>query len=83
MVPDTIGGAEVGLRLTRQQDFQDFDWRFNGGQANYVLRVPKGTYAPDFVIFENALDGVAFGHAPMGLKLNVALSGEPFMNFGR
>lgn len=83
VVPDTIGGPEVGLRLTRQQDFQDFDWRFNGGQANYVLRVPKGTYAPDFVIFENALDGVAFGNAPMGLKLNVALSGEPFMNFGR
>ena len=83
VVADTIGGAEVGLRLQRQQDFQNFDWRFNGGQENYVLRVPKGTYAPDFVIFENAIDGVAWGHAPMGMKLNVALTGEPFMNFGR
>ncbi len=83
VVADTIGGAEVGLRLQRQQDFQVFDWRFQGGQENYVLRVPKGTYAPDFVIYENAIDGVAWGHAPMGLKLNVALTGEPFMNFGR
>lgn len=83
VVADTIGGNEVGLRLQRQQDFQIFDWRFNGGQDNYVLRVPKGTYAPDFVIFENAIDGVAWGHAPMGMKLNIALTGEPFMNFGR
>lgn len=83
VVQDTIGGAEVGLRLQRQQDFQNFDWRFEGGKANYVLRVPKGSYALDFVIFENAIDGVAFGNAPMGLKLNVAQQGEPFMNFGR
>ncbi|MDP1827209.1 MAG: hypothetical protein Q8L48_28305 [Archangium sp.] len=83
VVQDTIGGAEVGLRLQRQQDFQNFDWRFQGGKENYVLRVPKGSYALDFVIFENAIDGVAFGNAPMGLKLNVAQAGEPFMNFGR
>ena len=83
VVRDTIGGPEVGLRLLRQQDFQTFDWRFQGGQENYKLRVPKGSYAVDFVIFENAIDGVAFGNAPMGLKLNVAQLGEPFMNFGR
>jgi hypothetical protein len=83
VVPNSIGGAEVGLRLQRQQDFQNFDWRFEGGKENYVLRVPRGSYAVDFVIFENALDGVAWGEAPMGLKLNVAQPGEPFMNFGR
>ncbi len=83
VVRDTIGGAEVGLRLQRQQDLQYFDWRFEGGQENYKLRVPKGSYQLDFVIFENAIEGVAFGHAPMGLKLNVAQPGEPFMNFGR
>ncbi len=83
VVRDTLGGAEVGLRLQRQQDFQNFEWRFQGGDENYVLRVPKGSYAVDFLIFENAIDGVAWGNAPMGLKLNVAQTGEPFMNFVR
>ncbi len=83
VVKDTIGGAEVGLRLQRQQDFQNFEWRFQGGQENYVLRVPRGSYAVDFLIMENAIDGVAWGNAPMGFKLNVAQPGEPFMNFGR
>lgn len=83
VVQDSIGGAEVGLRLQRQQDFQNFDWRFQGGQENYVLRVPKGSYQVDFVIFENAIDGVAWGTAPMGLKLNIAQPGEPLMNFGQ
>jgi hypothetical protein len=83
VVRDTIGGAEVGLRMQRQSDFQNFEWRFNGGAENYVLRVPQGSYAVDFLIYENAIDGVAFGDAPMGLKLNVAQQGEPFMNFGR
>lgn len=83
VVRDTIGGAEVGLRLQRQQDFQIFDWRFNGGRENFVLRVPRGSYQLDFVVFENAFDGVAWGNAPMGFKLNVAQQGEPFMNFGR
>lgn len=83
VVKDTIAGAEVGLRMQRQQDFQNFDWRFEGDQENYVIRVPKGSYALDFVIFENGIDGVAFGRAPMGLKLGVATPGEPFMNFGK
>lgn len=83
VVQDTIGGAEVGLRLKRQQDFQVFDWRFEGGRENYTLRVPRGSYAVDFVIFENALEGVAWGNAPMGLKLNVAQPGAPLMNFGK
>ncbi len=83
VVADTLGGPEVGLSMLRQQDFQTFDWRFQGGEPNYVLRVPRGSYALDFVIFENALDGVAWGHASMGFKLGVALAGEPFMNFVR
>lgn len=83
VVRDTIAGPEVGLRLQRQQDFQNFTWEFEGGAENYVVRVPRGSYAADFVIHENAIDGVAFGNAPMGLKLNVAGEGDPFMNFVR
>ena len=48
-----------------------------------MLRVPRGSYQLDFVVFESAFDGVAWGNAPMGFKLNVAQQGEPFMNFGR
>lgn len=84
VVRDTLGLPEVGLRLQRQQDFQTFEWTFNGGQENYTLRVPDGAYAVDFVIRENAIDGVAWGQAPMGVKLNVVPTvGEPFMNFLR
>jgi hypothetical protein len=36
-----------------------------------VLRVPEGDYSLDFVINENAIDGVAFGNAPMGRRINV------------
>lgn len=83
-VRDTLGTPEVGLRLQRQQDFQIYEWNFNGGQDTYVLRVPEGSYAVDFVVRENAIDGVAWGNAPMGLKLNmVPTLGEPFMNFVR
>jgi hypothetical protein len=83
VVRDTLGGAEVGVRLQRQQDFQDFTWRFYGGQDNYVLRVPKGSYALDFLIYEGGIDGVAWGNAPMGFKVNVDQPGQPFMNFTR
>jgi hypothetical protein len=83
VVADRIAGPEVGLQLQRQQDFQNFIWNFRGGEENYVVRVPRGSYAVDFVIHENAMDGVAHGTAPMGLKLNVAGEGEPFMNFLR
>ncbi len=83
VVRDTIGGPEVGLRMQRQQDFQVFEWGFNGGAENYSVRVPEGSYEVDFVIRENAIDGVAWGNAPMGVKLNVAQQGEPFMKFMR
>ncbi|MFO0594525.1 MAG: hypothetical protein U0228_04455 [Myxococcaceae bacterium] len=80
VVPDTLPGPEVGLVLQRQQDFQNFTWNFVGGDT-YSVRVPRGSYTIDFIIHENAFDGVAHGNAPLGLKLNVAGEGEPFMNF--
>jgi hypothetical protein len=76
VVDDTIGGPEVGLRMTRQNDMRDWEWGFEGGKADYVLRVPEGDYALDFVIRENAIDGVAFGNAPMGRRINVARQGS-------
>lgn len=83
VVRDTIGGPEVGLRMQRQQTFVNYQWRFEGGSPNYVVRVPKGTYALDFLIFENAFDGVAFGDAPMGFKWNLLGEGSPFQDFSR
>lgn len=77
VVADRIGGPEVGLVLTRQADFQDFRWAFEGGPANYVLRVPKGDYALDFVINEGAIDQVAWGTAPMGVRMNLLRADGP------
>lgn len=71
VVDDTIGGPEVGLKMTRQSDLREWEWGFEGGQADYVMRIPEGDYALDFVINENAIDGVAFGNAPMGRRINV------------
>lgn len=82
VVRDAIGGPEVGLQLLRH-DGVEYEWRFEGGAPDYVLRVPRGDYQLDFVILENALEGVAWGTAPMGVKLNVSRPGEPFMNFVR
>lgn len=70
-VADTVGGPEVGLKMTRQSDLREWTWGFEGGKADYVLRIPEGDYALDFVISENAIDGVAFGNAPMGRRINV------------
>lgn len=83
VVPDTLGGPEVGLVLTRSQDFQEYDWRFQGGSPNYKLRIPKGDYTLDFQIFQNALDGVAWGNAPMGIKVNLKQDGEPITTLSR
>lgn len=71
VVDDTIGGPEVGLKMTRQNDLREWEWGFEGGKSDYVLRIPEGDYALDFVINENAIDGVAFGNAPMGRRINV------------
>lgn len=81
VVGNTLGGAEVGLRMERQQDFQDFEWKFYGGTSEYEVRVPPGTYAMDFIINENAFPGVAFGNAPMGMELNIATPAPSFMSF--
>lgn len=81
VVPNSLSGAEVGLLMTRQQDFQDFTWEFYGGSSEYEVHVPPGTYAMDFVIHQDALDGVAFGHAPMGMELNIATVADSFMSF--
>ncbi len=83
VVKETIGGPEVGLRMQRQQTFVNYQWRFEGGKPNYTVRVPKGTYALDFLIFENAIDGVAFGDAPMGFKWNMLGEGSPFQDYTR
>lgn len=83
VVQDTIGGPEVGLTLTRAQDFQDYDWRFEGGSPNYRLRIPPGDYALDFRVFQNAIDGVAWGNAPMGMKINLKQDGEPLLTLSR
>ncbi|MCC6334472.1 MAG: hypothetical protein IT380_10855 [Myxococcales bacterium] len=71
VVEDTLGGFDVGLKMTRQSDLRDWEWGFLGGKSDYVMRVPEGDYALDFVIYENAIDGVAFGNAPMGRRINV------------
>ncbi|MEW5738429.1 MAG: hypothetical protein AB1938_05855 [Myxococcota bacterium] len=70
-VEDTIGGFEVGLKMTRESDLREWEWGFEGGKTDYVMRIPEGEYALDFVINENAIDGVAFGNAPMGRRINV------------
>lgn len=69
-VPDTLPGAEVGLRLRRTAGNQRFTWSFDGGQPTYVLRVPSGDYQLTFVIEEGALSDVAYGTAPVGVKLS-------------
>jgi hypothetical protein len=77
VVEDTIGGDEVGLKLTRQSDLREWEWGFEGGKSDYVMRIPAGDYALDFVINENAIDGVAFGNAPMGRRINVIKPNTP------
>jgi hypothetical protein len=68
IVEDTLPGPEVGLILTRAQDSREFEWNFSGGTPNYTLRIPAGDYGVDFVIKEKAIEGVAFGNAPMGTR---------------
>ena len=75
VVQQTIGGDEVGLKLTRG-DGREFVWGFEGGPANYKLRVPNGIYTLDFLINRNAIDGVAWGSAPMGIKLDASKASE-------
>lgn len=82
VVRDTIGGPEVGMRMQRETGV-NYEWRFEGGSPNYVVRVPRGTYKTDFLIFENAFDGVAFGNAPLGFKFNLMRMGMPLQDYSR
>ncbi|MBI3180984.1 MAG: hypothetical protein HYZ28_02440 [Myxococcales bacterium] len=70
VVPDSrVGQREVGLDLRRTVDEEVFTWSFQGGSADYLMRIPKGEYLLTFVIEPLALPGVAFGRAPMGARL--------------
>ncbi len=71
-VADNAGGPDVGLKLRRHSDSGEWSWGFQGGKANYTMRVPKGDYALDFVIHRGAIDGVAWGNAPMGLRMSAS-----------
>jgi len=76
-VEDTIGGPEAGLSMTRQSDFTDWVWEFEGGKPNYRMRIPRGDYALDFVIHPNAFDSVAWGNGPLGVRLSARRSDDP------
>jgi hypothetical protein len=77
VVPDRVGGPEVGLILTRQSDLSEWTWSFEGGAANYVLHVPRDDWALDFVVYEGGVEGMAWGNAPMGVRMNLLKAGAP------
>ena len=81
VVPDSVPGEEVGVVL-RSEDGRVFAWGFSGGAANYRLRVPKGEYALDFVINQNALEGIAWGTAPFGKRMS-AVRADDGVDTGR
>jgi hypothetical protein len=69
VVPDSSALEETGMILHRTQDGRDFDWGFNGGRKNYRLRVPDGDYNLTYTIQKDTWDDVAWGSAPLGIKL--------------
>lgn len=77
IVADSIGGPEAGLSMTRQSDFGQWVWEFEGGRPDYRLRLPRGDYALDFVIHPHALDGVAWGNGPLGVQLTARRPDDP------
>ncbi|MDX2014673.1 MAG: hypothetical protein SFW67_31025 [Myxococcaceae bacterium] len=69
VVRDTLGRQEVGLELERF-DGRTYSWGFFGGGPNYRMRLPPGEYKDlRFVIERGAIDGVAWGEAEMGGRL--------------
>jgi hypothetical protein len=72
----TIGGEEVGLRMSRG-DGRRFTWGFSVNGPNYRMRVPPGSYDLDFTITQGALEGVAWGWARMGGTLRVGTPVAP------
>lgn len=71
VVKDVAGGDDVKLKLRRKVDMTDWEWGFAGGAPNYRLRIPQGNYELWFEIARDAIDGVAWGQAPMGVRLLV------------
>jgi hypothetical protein len=71
VVDDNLPGGEVGLYLQRHSTAGWYEWDFKGGTPDYKIRIPEGDYLLHFRIFENAIPGVAFGEAPMGVTVPV------------
>ena len=69
VVPDTTALEETGLTMTRQQDGREFQWGFNGGTANYRLRIPEGDYQLTYTIARDVWPDVAWGSAALGIKM--------------
>jgi hypothetical protein len=69
VVPDSSALEETGLLLHRRQDGRDFEWGFNGGRKNYLLRIPDGDYDLKYRIEKDVWPDVAWGTAPMGISI--------------
>ena len=70
-VADLVGGEDVKLHLRRYHDMTDWEWGFAGGSPTYNLHIPPGNYEMWFEIMQGAIDGVAWGQAPMGVRMPV------------
>lgn len=69
IVPDSTALEETGLTMIRQQDGREFEWGFQGGQANYRMRIPEGDYQLTYTIARDVWPDVAWGSAAMGIKM--------------
>lgn len=69
IVPDSTALEETGLTMIRQQDGREFEWGFQGGRANYTMRIPEGDYQLTYNIARDVWPDVAWGSAAMGIKL--------------
>ena len=49
----------------------EWEWGFVGGAPNYRMRLPNGEYEMWFEISRAAMEGVAWGTAPLGVRLLV------------
>jgi hypothetical protein len=69
MVEDVLGGDDVQLLMTRNQDQTSWTWGFAGGSPNFYFRIPQGLYDMSFAILQDAMPGVAWGTAPLGYQV--------------
>ncbi|MCU0702194.1 MAG: hypothetical protein MUC96_37330 [Myxococcaceae bacterium] len=80
VVRDTLGRQEVGLELERF-DGRSYRWGFFGGGPNYRMRLPPGEYKDlRFIIERGAIDGVAWGEAEMGGRLQAGTTIGPSLS---